>query len=121
MSKKFAFFDGDNVGITIEKYLTKNNLESAQKISNGIKEAFRLIELELNKHSEVKILIIGGDDLLIEFADFNNTKYLLSLIIKIFKENTGLTISCGVGNSIKESIYSLHLSKLFGKNQVYQQ
>ncbi|MDX2282767.1 MAG: mCpol domain-containing protein [Bacteroidia bacterium] len=121
MNKKFAFFDGDNVGITIEKYLTSNNLVGAQKISTGIKIALGNIEEEIKKYDQVRILIIGGDDILIEFTDSKDIRELIARIRKMFEESATLPMSCGIGCTIKESIYSLYLAKLFGKDQIIEQ
>jgi len=116
---KFAFFDGDNVGVTIEKNLTMGNVTEAKEISNAIKKSLDLMEVEIQKHHSVEIIIIGGDDLLLKFIDNDINQQLIKNLIKIFEATTSLSMSCGVGDSINEAIYNLHLAKLFGKAQVY--
>ncbi len=116
---KFAFFDGDNVGVAIEKMLTIGDISKAQKLSTAIKEALGLMENEIKKYNSVEIIIIGGDDLLIKFIDTDIHQQLIKNLIQIFETTTSLSMSCGIGDSINEAIYNLHLAKLFGKAQVY--
>ena len=114
---KYLFFDGDNVGITIERFLMSGDLESAKKLSNGINHSILLITEYLKSLHNVEIILIGGDDILIKVNLVSEEGEIVNKITDIFKKNTELTMSCGIGNDIKESIFNLHIAKLFGKNQ----
>jgi len=72
----------------------------------------------LKSRNGIKVMILGGDDLLIKY---DSTKYgseLLEEIRTLFQDKTGLSMSCGVGKNIAESIQNLRLAKLYGKNQI---
>lgn len=112
---KYVFFDGDNVGSTIEILLIENKIIEAQKLSKNISIALKKIETYLE--DKANILILGGDDILIEVKE-DFLVQVISEVQSIFKESTGLTISGGIGNSVKSSIYQLSLAKLYGKNQI---
>ena len=112
----YLFFDGDNVGNTIERHLTKGEISKAQQISLGIKQALDEIEKLINQLGCLKILL-GGDDILVGVKNKSDETELIDFVNRVFLDKTGLTISCGAGKTIQESIYNLHLAKLFGKNQ----
>lgn len=117
-NKYYAFFDGDGVGNIIEYYLLTGQTENAIGISNSIKKAFETIENMLNKIEDIAILIIGGDDLLIEISTNNFEMDIINEICSIFNNETTLTISCGIGRTIKETIDNLRLAKVSGKNKI---
>lgn len=120
MLKKFAFFDGDNIGDIIEKWLHKNMIEEAQFFSQNVKEAFDEIHKTLISLDEIEIIIFGGDDLLISFnSDIYNEDFFEKIRVS-FQSKTQATISCGIGSTIQESIFCLYLAKLYGKNQLIE-
>ena len=63
---KYLFFDGDNVGISIEKAFMSDDVKFAQKLSKGINNAIKLINNYLKSLDNVEIILIGGDDILIK-------------------------------------------------------
>lgn len=114
----YAFFDGDNVGNTIEILLIENKVDEATLLSRHINDAVYQLKIKLKKNSDVDVIILGGDDLLIKYDIDNDDIGLLEDIREIFKSTTGLNMSCGVGSTISEAIQNLHLAKLYGKNQL---
>ncbi|WP_026995408.1 mCpol domain-containing protein [Flectobacillus major] len=116
MKYKFAFFDGDNVGSTIEILLLENKVLDAKNLSENINKAINEIKQFLEDKGEV--LIAGGDDILVKLHDDDKFIEVLNSIGEIFFGKTGLTISGGVGDDIKTAIYELSIAKLYGKNQI---
>lgn len=104
---KYAFFDGDNIGNTIENLLANGKITEARHLSESIKLAIFQIELFVNSVEDAEIIIAGGDDVLIRY-DANKCSYrLLEYISSIFTKQTGLSISCGVGNNVSQAIDNL--------------
>ncbi len=114
----YAFFDGDNIGNTLEILLIEGRISEAVVLSKNVTIAMTELETFLKAKSDVEIIILGGDDILIKYNDVKHNKDFLVEIARIFKDYTGLTMSCGVGGEITESVYNLRLAKLYGKNQI---
>lgn len=104
---KFAFFDGDNVGNTIDNLLNNGKVKEASRLSENIKLAILQIKLFVNSIDGAEVIIAGGDDILIGF-NYDNFEYkLLEKLADIFTKHTGLSISCGVGDNISQAINNL--------------
>jgi len=114
---KFAFFDGDNIGNILELLFLQNKEEEAFEISNKIKIAFNEIESFIKKDDSITILMNGGDDLIIKLRD-KNALNKAEQIRKIFFDNSSLSLSCGIGNTVRESLENLRIAKLTGKNNI---
>lgn len=114
----YAFFDGDNIGDTLEILLMENKVAEAQNFSNNIKVAFTEIKAKLKSSPDVEIIIAGGDDLLIKYNPALHDKSLLEEVSAIFKARTNHSMSCGVGEDIPQSVQNLYLAKLYGKNRI---
>lgn len=112
----YAFFDGDNVGDKIEILLLDGDLEKARALSESIKVSLTGIEQYLSGRFE--IILSGGDDLLVRFEDSEDILTIVAWVRSKFAQETGLTMSCGIGRTIADSIYQLGLAKLYGKNGV---
>jgi hypothetical protein len=114
----YAFFDGDNIGPTIEILLTENRIDEAVNLSKSINTVISEIEGILKSKDGIEIIILGGDDILIRYDTLKHGNELLEEIRNTFKARTGNSMSCGVGKDIPESIWNLHLAKLHGKNMI---
>ncbi|MEH2111571.1 mCpol domain-containing protein [Nostoc sp.] len=108
---RYAFFDGDNIGNTIENLLNNGRIQEAAYLSESIKLAIFQIELFINSTDDTELIIAGGDDVLIKY---NTEKYnytFLEKISKIFSQHTGLSMSCGVGENVSQAINNLASAK----------
>jgi hypothetical protein len=114
----YAFFDGDNVGNRLEILLTEEKVEEAVRFSRNIQAALVEIEGLLKSIEGVSIIIMGGDDILIEFDHEKDGLRLIEDVRKKFYDATGNTMSCGVAEDIPGAIWGLHLAKLYGKDMV---
>lgn len=104
---RYAFFDGDNVGNTIENLLNTGRITEATHLSESIKLSIFQIELFVKSIEGVEMIIAGGDDLLIRYDFQKYGSELLKDIADLFTKQTGLSISCGVGNNVSQAINSL--------------
>lgn len=114
----YAFFDGDGIGSKLEILLIEGKIAEASNFSESLKYALDTIIFDLKNNIHIKIILFGGDDLLFEFDNQINEEFFESIRNKYY-QMTGVTFSCGVGNSIQESIRNLYFAKLYGKNQIY--
>jgi CRISPR/Cas system-associated protein Cas10 (large subunit of type III CRISPR-Cas system) len=114
----YAFFDGDNIGDKIEIMLLENRVTEATEFSEKIKTAMSRLHEITKTQSGVEVIIFGGDDLLLKYeSNFIHIDFLEKLRSE-FLEITGNTMSCGIGESVKESVMNLYFAKLYGKNQI---
>ncbi|MBD2441288.1 mCpol domain-containing protein [Nostoc sp. FACHB-110] len=114
----YAFLDGDNIGIRIANLLNKGKSLEASLLSENIKTAIFEIDMLINSKPNIKIIIIGGDDVLIKYDyDEYGTK-ILEEIIDIFKRYTGLSMSCGIGLNLEQTLVNLDNAKTGGKNRI---
>lgn len=115
---KFAFFDGDLIGSTIEKFLLNGDIELATALSANINLAMVEIKELVDQYSKYEILIWGGDDILITSRNRRVSDKLIKEIRTLFKDRTNCSMSCGVGSSIKEAMENLGEAKESGRNKV---
>ena len=107
MRMKYAYFDGDNIGNSIENLLSRGRVPEATHLSERIKLAIFQIELFVESINSAEIVISGGDDVLIKFDSEKHDYLLLEKVASIFSKNTGLSMSCGVGDNVNQAISSL--------------
>ncbi len=110
--------DCDNVGDKIELALYNEDPESAQKISDIIKENISWLIDELTLKFNAKILLIGSDDILCEIKNESFNFEVLQNIHLEFYKKTNITLSVGIGNSIINSLINLKIAKISGKNKI---
>jgi len=112
---KYAFFDGDNVGNTIENLLSNGRIAEATHLSESIKLSIFQIELFVKSVENAEVIIAGGDDVLIKYDSQKCNLELLQNILSLFTNQTGLSMSCGVGDNVSQSIDNL--AKVKQKNK----
>jgi hypothetical protein len=112
---KYAFFDGDNVGNTIDNLLSNGRIAEATHLSESIKLSIFQIELFVKTIENAEIIIAGGDDVLIRYDSQKCNFELLKNISSLFTKQTGLSMSCGVGDNVSQAIGNL--TKVKEKNK----
>ena len=117
----YAFLDGDNVSNAIEILLIENKVSEAIELSENIKIAFSGIEELLKSKLEITIIILGGDDLLFKY---NSNRYDINLIEEIrntFKNKTGFSMSCGIGENQECHIICIRFRNWYLTKQALKQ
>ena len=110
--------DGDNVGDVIDFYLLSQNLEEASRFSFQVKAAIEHIaELAKNEINATLVYAAGDDICFIVTENLNILDRLLSYS-EYFLNNTGKTMSFGVGRTSVEALISLRTAKVSGKSRV---
>jgi len=120
MNRKFVRIDCDNVGDKIELALYNNEPKVAQQISDDIKTNIAWFIQQITAAFNAEILLVGSDDILftINYDLFNSKK--LDSIRHEFSNRTSITISMGIGDSIRDSLTNLHIAKVSGKDKIVQ-
>lgn len=114
--KKYIRLDADNVGDKIELALLQNNIETANKIHSSVQSGIAKIK-NIILESNGEILMAGCDDILFIYS--LKSMDFLDNIRNMFEMETGFTLSIGFGNNLAESLESLKIAKLSGKNQIF--
>jgi len=115
---RYAFFDGDNIGNAIENLLNSGRVKEATHLSESIKLAIFQIELFIKSRKDAELIIAGGDDVLIKYDATVNDYAFLQEVLNIFNNFTGLSMSCGAGDSVNQAITNLMSVKQQNKGGV---
>jgi len=114
----FIRLDVDNVGDSIELSLLNGNFNDAQLIHNKVQENISKISLEIESLQSAIILMKGSDDILFSINKSNYKIEFLENLKNDFKTDSNFTLSIGVGQSIKESMFNLRIAKMSGKDKI---
>ncbi|MHA1757991.1 MAG: mCpol domain-containing protein [Promethearchaeota archaeon] len=105
--------DADDVGFKIQKLIIEEKEKEIVELSNIIKKYIKDITLFLSNQN-LEIVISAGDNILCKgaFIDIQKiTSYL-------FKKNSIIKCSVGIGNSLKNCYLALNYAKSIGKNTI---
>lgn len=116
---KYASFDGDKIGNSIRNLLLSHKLGEAALLSEDIKRAVASIEKAVHLNKEARLILAGGDDILLAYDSERGEPEIISQIPEIFRRETGLSMSVGVGETISDSLKALNLSKRTGSSIPY--
>jgi hypothetical protein len=114
----FAHFDGDDIGPGLEILLLDGMLEEASSYSRRVAEGMQELHRCMVAVPGVRIIVLGGDDLVAAGPREGIRLPLLMDLQKRFEYLTSRTISIGVGESSKSAMENLHRAKLLGRNRI---
>lgn len=112
----YAYFDGDNIGDSIELLLMNHNIDAAKGLSLKLNVALEQLKNSLNENLDLQIILYGGDDLLIEFDAVEGYIETIESARREYFQCCGHYISCGSGNTLKIAMENLRKAKLIGRN-----
>jgi GTP cyclohydrolase III len=118
-SGTYLYFDGDDVGAAIELRLLEFDVEEAAEISARVSSSVQELARRLGTSLGATIVFAAGDEVLAHSPNEVELTRVESLR-KQFLDESGLTISCGVGRDPKQATLSLHFAKLRGKNRTQE-
>lgn len=112
---RFYGLDGDGTGSALERLFERNSDEAEiKKFSRNVKTAKEVI-VSYIKNKGGQIIFAEGDDIL--FKGCFNTNDLQKML-SLYREKTdGMTCSIGYGNTLKETLFSMKISKI-DKNSI---
>lgn len=114
----FIYLDGDDIGSHLELLLLDEKLDEATEFSESITEAMVELRKSFEQIVDLKIRLFGGDDLIAEFSDSSLSAIEINHFRKNFEFRCGVTISAGIGISVKDALSNLRRAKLSGKNRL---
>ena len=112
----YAYFDGDNIGNSIELLLLNANVKEASELRVKLNNAISQLKEELSDKLDIEIILYGGDDLLIKYDDVSNHLNTIQVARNNYFDCCGHYISCGCGNTLNIAMQNLRKAKLMGKN-----
>lgn len=116
-SDTFLYFDGDDVGARIELHLLGEQVDAAAAVSRAVVLAVGNVADQLRSWFDAQIVFAAGDEILAVTARSPSAQEVDALRSR-FHDETGLTISCGVGATAEAAARQLRLAKLRGKNRI---
>lgn len=108
---KFAYIDGDDIGLKIEKSFMDNDEDNLKRINDDVKLTIKKITQYLIKKN-YKIIFSGADGIICKGADIQ----IDSILNFIRTLNGDLKFSIGAGNCLRDSYLALRYAKSNGKN-----
>ena len=120
MKTIFVAIDGDDIGSKTEYYMLTDQLDSLRTFSESFEASFRWLQNTLENEMNAYIIFSGGDNLLAKIESYARFKDDLKLVMARFQEQSGCSLSIGLGTNTTEAYLSLKLAKVSGKNRVCQ-
>lgn len=108
--ERFYGLDGDNTGSALERLFDRNsNEKEIKKFSKNIAEARKAI-VSYIKTNGGNIIFAEGDDILFKGKfEIENLQEMLRLYNE---KSDGMTCSIGYGDTLKETLFSMKISKI---------
>lgn len=107
----YAYIDGDDIGLKIEKSFMDNDEKKLQDVNNEVKKIIDKITFYLIKNN-CTIIFSGADGIICKGFDLD----LKALLNFIQSESKLLTFSIGAAESLCDSFLALRYAKTNGKN-----
>lgn len=118
IEKVYFFLDGDSIGDRLELLLLDENLEGAVKLQEDVRWAMKALQEQADTSNQIEMLMVGCDEILGR-APLNEAIKFVELARQRFLDETGFSMSAGVGNSLRDALDNLRRAKLLGKNRTY--
>lgn len=107
----YAYIDGDDIGLKIEKSFMENDEFNLGLINNKVKNMVEIITTYLITN-RFDIIFSGADGIICKGDTIEASE-----ILDFIRGNVeGITFSLGVGDSLRDSYLALRYAKCNGKN-----
>ena len=103
--------DGNKIRERIEKHLLSGELEALELLSHRLTEAITTIKLLSISTMDAKVVMAGGDDILLLVDRNKYSRELIQQLSDIFKKESGESISFGIGFTIETAYVNLRRAK----------
>lgn len=110
---KYAYIDGDDIGLKIESCFMNNDEEGLENINKLVSNSIIKITTYLEEN-DYKIVFSGADGVICKKNDFE----AIEIKEYISYEIESLSFSIGVGRTLNDAYVALRYSKCHGKNKV---
>ncbi len=108
---KYAYIDGDDIGLKIENSFMNNDEIRLKNINNEVKLMIKSIT-EYLINNEFEIIFSGADGIICKKDEFE----VNTILNYIRAHDNYLEFSIGVGNCLRDSYIALRYAKSHGKN-----
>lgn len=108
------YADGDDVRDQIERLLLAGELDQLSRFSKRLGTAIERTAAELARALDGRVLVSGGDDILISFAASDYSRGKIGAGVEVFETESGCKISIGVGLEPVAAFVNLRRSKAEG-------
>ena len=119
MDAVYIAINGDNVGEGIGNAIASDNHENLEKITGGLEGAHNSIK-EWVESVGGKIVTQSGDEGIYQIPSEAYSEDEIDKIREMYSEQTGTTVTIGVGESMSEASKALIYGKLNDKDQVVE-
>jgi GTP cyclohydrolase III len=107
---KYAYIDGDDIGLRIEKSILTNDEETLKNINLEVSASIEMITTYLLK-SDVEVIFSGADGIICKSQEID----INALHAMISSMNRSISFSVGVGETLTECFLALRYAKANGK------
>ncbi|MFQ5651462.1 MAG: mCpol domain-containing protein [bacterium] len=118
IDKLFVFGDGDNIRHKIESLRFENKLGELHNFSESLTTTISRLEKMVAADLGGEVLMAGGDDILFLIDKKSYEKRDIEQLMRVFRKETGCTISFGVGRNLEQAYMNLVKAKANGKNKI---
>ena len=107
---KYAYIDGDDIGLRIEKSILTNDEKTLRNINLEVSASIEMITTHLLKN-DVEVIFSGADGIICKSPEIDIT----ALHAMISSMNGSISFSIGVGETLTECFLALRYAKANGK------
>lgn len=118
MGDFYLAVDGDDVGHRLEYYILLNQIEALSDFSGSFESAMTWLVRKLIVEFGAVIVFSGGDNLVARLGSGKPTAEVIDALRSEFSKIAQITLSIGLGGSLREAYLALKLAKVSGKNCV---
>lgn len=109
--------DGDDIGSHVAAAVLSGDIAKAHKMSLLINIGGKTTESYAKKKWGAKVIIMGGDDLMIQAPASKFDPNDIEGMRADYKSKVGATLSCGIGSTPEEAMQAIVIAKNTGKNK----
>jgi spermidine/putrescine-binding protein len=113
-STLYILGDADRVRQRVERALLSGDLVQLGTFSAALTAAIACIAERMIQHLSAQVIMAGGDDLLLTVPAGTFDVDILEGLSRDFADETGCTISFGVGTTVEEAYLHLRMAKASG-------
>ena len=110
---KYAYIDGDDIGLKIEKSLITNDEPGLRSVNQAVTEAIQQLTKGLSALG-CEVIFSGADGIILKAEELK----VESLQSTILAAQSAFRFSVGIGDSLQEAFVALRYAKSNGKNGV---
>ena len=116
MPERYVAVDGDDIGNRLEYLMLTNKLDELAVFSKSFDQSFGWLGGCFANELQANVIFVGGDNLLAIVVSTDSLLDRLDALRHNFAEQTGHSLSIGVGGSARQAYIALKLAKVSGKN-----